>query len=248
MTAVPERLTSTQKIALAYEVDAVVKLSQEGIEGLRRLDGANDFYHLPMQLLAQGFERLLKLTLALAELKTQGTLPSPYTLRKEYGHDIVALLDRVLDVVTQQTDYARRPAVQEDLAFLRGDAHLRQMLSVLSTFGKWSRYYRLQEFLNPDSVDPEDDPDRAWETIESEVLRLHPDWVAQVDSAGGGRAFESIARDVTATLERFGRAVTRMWTLGALDDEARRHLGVIKNFLFRRDHELGYGRPPPSSM
>lgn len=52
------------------ETDAVVRLSQAGIEALRRLDGANDFYHLPMQLLAQGFERLLKLTIALAELKT----------------------------------------------------------------------------------------------------------------------------------------------------------------------------------
>ena len=51
----PSTLSSLQVMALNREAEAAVRLSQEGIEALRRLDGANDFYHLPMQLLAQGF-------------------------------------------------------------------------------------------------------------------------------------------------------------------------------------------------
>jgi hypothetical protein len=232
-------LSSLQVMALSRESAAAVRLSQEGIEALRRLDGAEDFYHLPMQLLAQGFERLLKLTLALAELETTGGLPSSKRLRADYGHDIVALTDAVVERVGNQPAYARRPAVQEDLHFIRHDAHLRQMLAVLSTFGAWSRYYRLEEFLDPDGVAPEDDPDRAWEAIETQILRRHPDWIQQLGSKAGGRAFETIARDITATLDRFARAITRMWTLGALHEEAQRHLGTIKGFLFLRDHELG---------
>lgn len=232
-------LSPLQVMALNREVEAGVRLSQEGIEALRRLDGANDFYHLPMQLLAQGFERLLKLTLALAELQTTGGLPPSKRLRTDYGHDIVALTDAVLERVANQPAYVRRPAVQEDLHFIRHDAHLRRMLAVLSTFGKWSRYYRLEEFLDPDGVAPEDDPDRAWEAIETEILRRHPDWIQQLDPKAGGRAFETIARDITTTLDRFARAITRMWTLGALHEEAKRHLGTIKGFLFLRDHELG---------
>jgi hypothetical protein len=232
-------LSSLQVLALNRESEAAVRLSQEGIAALRRLDGANDFYHLPMQLLAQGFERLLKLTLALAELQATGALPPSKHLRVEYGHDIVALTDAVVERVANQPAYARRPAVQEDLDFIRDDAHLRQMLAVLSTFGTWSRYYRLEEFLDPHGVAPEDDPDLAWEAIETEILRRHPDWIQQLDPKEGGLAFETIARDITATLDRFARAITRMWTLGALHEEARHHLGTIKGFLFLRDHELG---------
>lgn len=235
----PRALSPLQILALNREVEGAVRLSQEGIEALRRLDGANDFYHLPMQLLAQGLERLLKLTLALAELEATGGLPPSKRLRADYGHDIVALTDAVVERVANQPAYARRPAVQDDLDFIGHDAHLRKMLEVLSTFGTWSRYYRLEEFLDPAGVDPEDDPDRAWEAIESEILRKHPDWIEQLDPKAGGRAFETIASDIMSTLDRFARAITRMWTLGALHEEAKRHLGTIKGFLFLRDHELG---------
>lgn len=124
---------------------------------MRRLDGANDFYHLPIQLLAQGFERLLKLTLALAELESSGALPSSKRLRVDYGHNIVAVTDAVVDLVADRRAYARRPAVQDDLNFIRHDSNLRWMLTVLSTFGKWRRYYRLDEFLDLDGVSPDDD-------------------------------------------------------------------------------------------
>ena len=53
-----------------------------------------------------------------------------------------------VEQVATQPDYVSRPAVQDDLAFIRHDTHLRQMLGVLSTFGTWSRYYRLEAFLD----------------------------------------------------------------------------------------------------
>lgn len=234
-----ETLSTLQRFALARETEAVVRLSQQGISALRRLDAANDFYHLPMQLLAQGFERFLKLTLALARLKTYGSLPTSEELRKAYGHNVLALTDAVIAIVEQQRDYKCRPAVQEDLEFLRNDQLLRRMLSALSIFGKWSRYYRLAEFLDPEAVSPDEDPDRAWEAIESIILRRHPDWLRQLMPSQTGDVFETVAREITAVLDRFGRAIARMWTLGALDVEASRHLGVIQAFLFLRDEDLG---------
>jgi hypothetical protein len=156
----PSTLSSLQVMALTREAEAAVRLSQEGIEALWRLDGADDFYQLPMQLLAQGFERLLELSLALAELGITGALPPSKRLRNVYRHDIVALTDAVVDRVADKSAYTRHPGVQDDLEFIRHDTHLRQMLAVLSTFGTWSRYYRLEEFLDPDGVDTHDDPDR----------------------------------------------------------------------------------------
>lgn len=239
-------LTSEQMLALADEARAVVQLSRRGIEEIWRIDAANDFVHLPLQLLAQGFERLLKLTYALALLR-DGSLPEPGTFRGRgaYGHDILRLTDDLLSVVADRSEYADRPAVKDDLAFIRSNSDLRRILHLLSTFGTWSRYYRFDEFLDPTSVDPADDPDAEWQKIETDVIRGEADGMQLLsDPSRSSEVHRRISEHVTGLLERFARAITRMWTLGALHKEASRHLGVINDFLFLRDEDLGSSRLP----
>lgn len=229
-------------MALADETRAVVELSRRGIEEIWRLDGGNDFVHLPLQLLAQGFERFLKLTYALALLKRDGALPSPAVFRGRgaYGHNIVRLTDDLVAVVEAEPEYVSRPAVQDDFRFIRHDSELRRILHLLSTFGTWSRYYQFEAFLAPSGVEPDDDPDRGWQEIEMDVFRCQSDGMELLaDPHRRDEVYRRIAEHVTGVLERFARAITRMWTLGALHGEARRHLGVINAFLFLRDQNLG---------
>lgn len=234
-------LSSVQVLALSEEAHAVVVLSQRGIQELHSIDAANDFYHLPMQLLAQGFERLLKLTYALAKLKQEGQLPKSTDIRHKYGHNLSRLTDDLIALVEAEPDYIGRPAVKADIEFMRNDTDLRRILDLLSTFGAGSRYFRFDEFLDPASVNDDDDPDRAWEAMEGEIIRRDPAWLEKVKT-GDRRAYREAAETIAGLLEQFGRAITRMWTLGAVHEEARAHLGVIKDFLFLRDHELGTQR------
>lgn len=234
-----ESLTTGQRLALCVETRAVVELSRRGIEELWRIDGGNDFVHLPLQLLAQGFERLLKLTYSLAWLKQHGTLPDHDVFIKRYGHSVIRLTDDLVELVDTEPEYVSRPAVQADLTFIRTDSDLRRCLTLLSTFGTWSRYYRFEEFLGTRNLSPADDPDRAWHSIELDALRARPHWIDPLSAEATAEAHWHVAGYVTRTLEKFARAIVRMWVLGALDEEARRHTATLGHFLFLDDDELG---------
>jgi hypothetical protein len=238
-------LTTQQVLALCEETRAVVELSRRGIDELWKIDGSNYVVQVPMQLLAQGFERFLKLTYALAFLKREGYLPDARTFRKTYGHDLAKLCEDLLELVSIEADYTARPVVQEDLHFMRTDIDLRRYLRLLTTFGVWSRYYRFEAFLGRPNLDSKDDPDQEWREIESDALRATDGWAELLASpTGSGEVHRRVAEHVGHTLTRFARAISRMWTLGALHPEARRHTATIGGFLYLNDTELGT-RPDP---
>ena len=106
--------TNAQFYGLQAETEATVTLSQRGIEELWALGPGNDFLHLPLQLLAQGFERLLKLTYALAWMKQHGVLPEAQMFRRDFGHRVDQLTDELVKLVETQPEYVNRQAVQED--------------------------------------------------------------------------------------------------------------------------------------
>jgi hypothetical protein len=242
MTRDGDVLSSVQVMALADETTAAVVLSQQGIEAIWALDGANDFVHLPLQLLAQGFERLLKVTLALALLERDGELPQPSTFKGKggYRHDIVKLTDDLVDIAAARPDYIRRPAVRDDIDFIRNDAALDRILQLLTAFGKWSRYNTFEQFLAPEAVEPERDPEQQWRDIEMDVVRSQPEGLTLLASPDSqAEVYRRIAEHLTGVLERFARAIARMWTLGALHEEARRYSGIVGGFLFLRDEDLG---------
>ena len=202
------------------------------------LGTANDFIHLPLQLLAQGFERLLKLTYALAWMKQHGHLPDTRTFR-QFGHRVDRLTDELVTLVATQLEYASRPAVQDDLDFLRSDPLLRSHLQLLSAFGTWSRYYHFEEFLGAVHGD-EADPELTWDRIEMEILASVEGGLALLQHPGRADEVQRLlSEQITSVLERFARAITRMWTLGALHPEAQRLTGIIGDFLFLHDRDLG---------
>ena len=47
-------------LCLCEELKISRELIKAGFGGLQEIDMSNDFYHLPHQLLASGFERLMK--------------------------------------------------------------------------------------------------------------------------------------------------------------------------------------------
>lgn len=216
-------------------------MCKRGIEELRRPDF--DDPHLALQLLAQGLERLLKLTYALAFMRHHGTLPTVATFKRKYGHNLMALCDDLLGLVRDEPRYANRPAVREDLDFIAYDADLRRYLQLLSTFGTWSRYYRFQQFLGDPTLLPEDDPDKEWDRLETDALvRSGADWFDVVASpTGAPETRRRIALHITSVLSRFTRALTWMWTLGAVHDDARLHISAIADFVFLKDDEVGGG-------
>jgi hypothetical protein len=236
-------LTPEQAFALIDELETAAKMTQYGMDALHDLDAANDFHHLPMQLLSQGFERLLKVTYALAVREHSGELPTVAEFKRRYGHDLTKINSALIELVASNDEYANRPVVRDDLDFLSTDPDLARVLKLLSSFGTWSRYYNLGVLLDPSSVADENDPALAWQAMEHDALQGMPNGIERLGQpAEQDDLFQEIYEEIAKTLDRFTRAISRMWTLGPLGSEGQRHMGLIKEFLFLRDEELGQPR------
>ena len=80
----------TQKfIYLVDELDVAMELLKAGLRSLQAIDGANDFYHLPLLTLASGLERFTKVIICFHVHEVEGSFPSklPWEVRRGAGHD-----------------------------------------------------------------------------------------------------------------------------------------------------------------
>jgi len=232
---VPDRLSQQQALALIEELDTATKLIEFGLADLRE-QASGGFHHLPLQLLAQGLERFLKLTYAFAVLQGSRELPSIREMRA-FGHDLEGLADALVGLV------APRHRVQGDLEFICSDSDLRSLLRLLSDFGKEGRYHHLNAFLAPSSVRIDDSPLLRWSEFETEFASGQPDWIERIGSyEGSEQVFGEVALSVAALIDRFTRAIARMWTQGALPEEAASYVSQLMRFLGLRDEQLGVPR------
>ena len=210
------------------------ELLKSGFGHLQEIDMGNTFYHLPHQLLASGFERLMKCYIAVVRKGRDGTYPDQAAM-KSLGHDLENLLDAIC---TNHYSGTNRPLVRKDLAFIRTDPVLNDCVRILSLFGKMGRYYNLDVVAGADhgAIDPKG----KWEALESRVEdpipylgdpeRLHRDYYPRVNSA------------LIARMERLIRAIAMQFTLGGHDDrtgEIKRLSVVYQVFRNLRDDQFG---------
>ena len=52
-----------------------MRLLKTGLRELNRMDGSTDFFHLPILLLASGFERMMKTVICCHYLESTGEFP-----------------------------------------------------------------------------------------------------------------------------------------------------------------------------
>ena len=192
------------------------------------------FYHLPHQLMASGFERLMKSYLALVHKGRHGTFPNRATM-KSLGHNLEDLLERIR---TQCYGGTHRPLVADDYHFIANDPILKECIRILSLFGQQGRYYNLD--IVAGATRPPIDPKSEWQGLESSVedpvpylndpeLMYH-DYFPRVHSLLIGK------------MERLIRAIALQFTLGGHADpsgELRSLFIVCTDFSNLRDDEFG---------
>lgn len=201
--------------ALQDELETAIKLIKAGLGELQEIDMDNDFYHLPHQLLASGFERLMKCYILLVHAGRTGQYPN-ITFLKELGHDLVNLLHTIC-----REYYGRTvPLVKADFEFLKRDGILRECMRILSLFGRKGRYYNL-DIITGSQQDPIlTDPKKEWEKLENEVEDSSP-YVGTDEIYT--EYFPRVNRKLVATMERFVRAISLQFTVGRHKDP-HRHL------------------------
>lgn len=236
--------TIHQKLAIDHELLNAVRLIQAGLGQLQKLDGANDFYHLPLLTLSSGFERLMKVMLCFRILEKTGEFPSAQDIPSgRSGHNLELLLKRIREECFSDLYVDQIPVAKEDLAYLESE-ELLSFLAVLSKFGQAARYYHLDVVLGKQPKT--DAPDREWESLETAIATARPDLMKEVEEfPASERIYQEMAVEVVSRLERFARALARLFTIGGIGQEAKRYLGYVSKFLHLRDESLGKNEYSP---
>jgi len=232
-------LTTLQKLSIGEELFTAIRLLKCGLCELNRMDGANDFFHLPIQLLASGFERLMKTVICCHHLAVKGEFPKRQIFPKgKRGHDLIYLLDVITKQCFSDEYLSRIPAARQDINFLRNNKQLRRIVQILSEFGQSARYYNLNVVLGEE--DPGPSPDDQWQELEMEILKEDPNWAQNIQDPNQTDAIhELINRKLTIHCERLARSLSRLFTIGGLGDEAKRISSYTHDFLFLMDEQLG---------
>jgi len=221
-------------VCMQDELETSHKLIRTGFGALQEIDMANDFYHLPHQLMASGLERLMKCYISLTFHGQTGSFPD-MAFMQALGHDLGSLLNTILN------DYyggANRPLVQQERIYLETDHVLQECIRILSLFGKFGRYYNL-DVVAGSSHDPID-PKNEWEELESSVEDATPFFDNQ--EAMHFDYYPKVHAKLIAKLERLVRAIALQFTLGDHPDTSgnlRSMSCVYSDFRNLRDEEFG---------
>ena len=221
-------------LCLLDELETSRELLKSGFGHLQEIDMGSTFYHLPHQLLASGFERLMKCYIAVVRKGRDGTYPDRKAMTS-LGHDLESLIETIC---TEHFGGTERPLLQQDLTFIKTDPVLKDCVRILSVFGKKGRYYNLDVVagVGHRPIDPE----AEWNALESSVEdrnpylgdmeRLHRDYYPRVNSV------------LISKMERLVRAIAMQFTLGGHADpagEISKLSGVYHEFRNLLDDQFG---------
>ena len=227
-----------RELALNDELHIAVRLIRIGLKEIRIIDGGNDFYHPIMLTLASGIERLLKVIICFHIFEATGTLPSAYPWKEgRQGHDLVFLLDHITTHCFSDNYLMKIPVAKEDIEFLRTDNHVREIIRILSDFGQSARYYNLDLIKGQKSSDS---PKAEWQKLESVILKAKPGWkdLIQTD-LNLDETYKYINNEIVKHLEKFVRALSRLFTIGGLGQKAKQYSSAVFLFVQLSDGQLG---------
>lgn len=200
-----------KRIALLEEFETSHKLLRLGFGELQNINMGNDFYFLPFQLLSQGFERLFKAYICVGYYHYNTELPN-FKILKNLGHDLIALFDEIKDKYFVKH---KPPIFEEDWDFISNNSLVREIIDILSDFGKQARYYNFNLITSNPKLGK--NPKERWESLESRIKPLDAKQISLLlnpDTAD--EFFPGINRVIIATCERLLICLARQIAFGSL--------------------------------
>lgn len=199
-----------KNLALINELETATKLIRLGLGEVQNLNASNSFYFLPLQLLSQGLERLMKSYVCLAVLNKDGSYPKGTYIKDKLGHRLDRLLDEIL---SKYYVLDPRPVIIEDHTFLSSARNLRELLSILTEFGGYTRYHNLNVVTA--DLRAGNDPVERWEKLENVIREGDPILRAKLfEWEQHDELYRGIARHIVILFERLVSALSRQLLFG----------------------------------
>lgn len=195
--------------ALLEEFDTSDKLIKLGLGELQNINLNNNFYFLPFQLLSQGFERFMKAYICVGHFHIHQQLPNFRDLRN-LGHDLEKLLKKIIDNYYFDFD---RPQFDLDKEFIETDTDLKELLFILSEFGKLARYYNFDLITDNEKIGI--NTKKLWEEFENKILN-EKDYEKLMDFNLSQEVYQKITNHIIVIFEKFVSALSRQFIFKCL--------------------------------
>ena len=218
-------------VCLLEELKASKELILSGFGELQEINFSNDAYHLPHQLLASGFERLMKCYICLVYEARHNNYPGTQFLRN-LSHDLTKIKQTIINEYFLTNNI---PLLKSDYDYIKNDEILDRIVGVLSKFGKYARYYNLD--IVTGSNNSLINPTEEWEKIEKDL----EDPIPYMNST------EAMIRDyypkvnskIIAKLEHFARAISMQFTLDKHGPRLQQCSSYLDDFKKLDDSDFG---------
>lgn len=225
-------------VYLHDELITSIRLIKLGFGELQNLDMANDFYHLPFQLLSSGLERLMKCHICLGYHELHNSYPDSKTLKAfggRNGHDLRELKKTIL------SDYFNNQNIQalkEDETFLTNDSDLQTLIYLLSEFGKYARYHNLD--IVTAAVNPSVDVKQLWSDYETSIVLTDNTLIEKLsDFEYQNEVNALVTQSIISKIERLVCGISRQFTMGKLGKKALQFSPVYYEFILLSDDKIG---------
>jgi hypothetical protein len=222
----------SKHLAVLEEVETSSKLIRLGFGEIQNLNQSNDFYFLPFQLLSQGFERLMKSYICLGHLDKTGEYPI-YSYIKSLGHDLEKLLKEIL---SEYFVYKEHATLLNDKEFLENDTELKELLYILSEFGKLARYHNFDIITG--NQQPSVNPKDLWTAFRNKIIFSNS---TTMDKLGDwelhNEIYGDLSRYILVLFEKFVSALSRQFLFGGLGEKGKQFSNPFSDFgtLFSND-------------
>ncbi|WP_149912536.1 hypothetical protein [Sphingobacterium cavernae] len=186
--------------SLLEEFKIANKLIRLGFGELQNIDGTNDFYFLPFQLLSQGFERIMKAYICTVYYHRQEEYPN-YEYLKSLGHDLSKLLNEIIEHYYERSDQHQ---LLLDQKLLDDDKDFWKLLSIISEFGKFARYHHFDIITGHKK--PSINTVKSWTDFESrliERLEIPTKKIFDPDPKSLNEVYAEVARYIIVKFESF---------------------------------------------
>lgn len=225
--------STMKKLCLHDEMFSSFNLINAGLGELQEIDGGNDFYHLPQQLLASGLERLMKCYIILVYEARNSEFPDSAYIKK-LGHDLTDISSTISEEYFNKNDI---PALEDDYELLKKDQFLKDIIHILSEFGKFARYYNIDVVTGNQQISI--DPKKEWQALERRIEEHNPFFKTKNTEISYMEYHPRINCFIIQKIERFIRAITRQFTLGEHGGMLKQYSCQFHSFITLRDDQLG---------
>lgn len=199
-----EKIDTQKYIAILEEFETANKLIRLGLGELQSINLDNDFYFLPFQLLSQGFERFMKAYICVGHFEKYNTLPN-FQYLKKIGHDLEKLLTEVKE--NYYSDYSPEQ-FKKDKEFLNKDTDLKELLFILSEFGKIARYYNFDFITDNSKIGI--NPKESWQKFENKIMPIDEKMVEKLMNQDVDREiYQEITSYIIIVFEKFIASLSR---------------------------------------